>query len=318
MTHDSTKRQSLNRFGAAFFALLAITEVLQYGTQVILEKTNPAILEHPAFILVLSVVPVYFFALPVCVAILGKSGNNAPAEQKSLSFPRFLLATVISFGVSSIGNCIGNILTQLFSLVSGAPLTNPLIEIVTESNSALLFITTLIIAPIGEELIFRRLIVNHTRQYGEKFAVLLSGAMFAAFHTNIFQIPYAFLLGAVFAYIYIKTNKLRYTIILHAIINFFGGFLPSLVINFLYGFLQDMTNISVTDSILIIVVTMLELLYLLFLFGCGITVLILGIVKGKSIRLEGENEKVNVFKQPFIVLYFAACLVLTVVRMIIG
>ena len=164
MTHDGIKRQSLNRFGAAFFALLAITEVLQYGTQIVLEKIKSSIPEHPAFLLVLSVAPLYFIALPVCIAILGKPRADIEPVRTKMPISRFLLAIVISFGVMFAGNLIGNLLSYIFALASGTEITNPLVDVITDSSPLLMFLTTVIIAPIGEELIFRRLIINHTRQ----------------------------------------------------------------------------------------------------------------------------------------------------------
>ena len=53
--------------------------------------------------------------------------------------------------------------------------------------------------------------------------MILSGVLFGLSHGNFYQFFYAFGLGVVFAYVYINTGKLRYTIIFHAIINFLGS-----------------------------------------------------------------------------------------------
>ena len=70
---------------------------------------------------------------------------------------------------------------------------------------------------------FRKQLIDHTRKYGEKTAILLSGLAFGLFHMNLFQFFYAFLLGVMFGYIYMRTSKLRYSTAMHMIINFNGG-----------------------------------------------------------------------------------------------
>ena len=80
-----------------------------------------------------------------------------------------------------------------------------------------------ILGPIFEEWMFRKQLIDHTRKYGEKTAILLSGLAFGLFHMNLFQFFYAFLLGVMFGYIYMRTSKLRYSTAMHMIINFNGA-----------------------------------------------------------------------------------------------
>ena len=47
----------------------------------------------------------------------------------------------------------------------------------------------------------------------------MSGVMFGLFHGNLNQFVYAAALGAFFAFIYVRTGKIRYTMILHAMVN---------------------------------------------------------------------------------------------------
>ena len=75
-----------------------------------------------------------------------------------------------------------------------------------------------ILGPIFEEWMFRKQLIDHTRKYGEKTAILLSGLAFGLFHMNLFQFFYAFLLGVMFGYIYMRTSKLRYSTAMHMII----------------------------------------------------------------------------------------------------
>ena len=47
--------------------------------------------------------------------------------------------------------------------------------------------------------------------------------MFGLFHGNLNQFVYTFLVGAFWAFIYVKTGRLRYTIYLHMALNFMGS-----------------------------------------------------------------------------------------------
>ena len=86
-----------------------------------------------------------------------------------------------------------------------------------------------VLAPVFEELVFRKVIVDRVLPFGEWPAILFSGITFGLFHGNLTQFFYAALLGMVLAYVYIRTGNVLYTIGIHACINFLGGVLPLLV-----------------------------------------------------------------------------------------
>ena len=56
--------------------------------------------------------------------------------------------------------------------------------------------------------------------------------MFMLMHGNIIQYPYAFAVGAVCAWVYLQTGSIWTTILLHAAVNFVGGVLPLIGVNF--------------------------------------------------------------------------------------
>ena len=95
-------------------------------------------------------------------------------------------------------------------------------------------VAVVVLAPIFEELLFRKCIVDAVLPYGEGVTVLLSAITFGIAHGNFFQFFYAAGIGAVLSYAYIRTGKIRNTIILHAMFNFAGGAVPSILLR-LYG-----------------------------------------------------------------------------------
>lgn len=76
-----------------------------------------------------------------------------------------------------------------------------------------------IMAPVFEELIFRKMLVRHLRWAGDAFAIFSSAAAFAFVHGNLEQCFYAFFVGVIFATVYIYTGNIGVTIGLHAVVN---------------------------------------------------------------------------------------------------
>lgn len=123
------------------------------------------------------------------------------------------------FPIMYAGNLVGNILS---AVLSGGKAENGLIDIISTLNP-LSILVVVVIGPVFEELFFRKYIIDRTVKYGEKTAILFSGLCFGMFHMNLFQFFYAFGLGLIFGYIYVRTGKVIYSTIMHMIINFIGS-----------------------------------------------------------------------------------------------
>ncbi|MDO4467386.1 MAG: type II CAAX endopeptidase family protein [Bacillota bacterium] len=82
-----------------------------------------------------------------------------------------------------------------------------------------LIISTLVIAPIFEELIFRGLILRTLSKYSKTLAIVLSGVLFGMLHMNIEQAIPTMVIGMLFAYVSLKNNTLYLPIVLHFINN---------------------------------------------------------------------------------------------------
>lgn len=179
--------------------------------------------ENDAYIL-LSGGIMYLFAIPIGLLLLHFLPSTQPQKERLGS--QFFQWLLICFPIISAGALIGNLLSFLLSFGKAS---NP-----TDSLSGLSigvqFVCVVVLAPIFEELLFRRAIIRHSVRYGEKTAILFSATAFALFHGNLFQFFYAFGIGLLFGYIYVRTGKLIYTIFLHAIINFWGTIVAQFVI----------------------------------------------------------------------------------------
>ena len=82
---------------------------------------------------------------------------------------------------------------------------------------------SLFLAPIFEELFFRRILAHQfSKRYGFNNAILLSALLFALAHVFSGQSIYQpLLLGVLFAYFYLKTKNIYLVILIHSLSNLF-------------------------------------------------------------------------------------------------
>lgn len=181
--------------------------------------------------------PLYAAAFPVGIFLMRKLPASAP-EANKMRPQGFLKLFPMACFMMYAGNLAGNYLS---SFLSGGSASNALMNYAMD-NHPLKIVVMVILAPVLEEFIFRKKLIDCTRVYGEKTAVVLSALTFALFHTNLFQFFYAFALGWLFAYVYVRTGYLRYSVILHGIINFMGSVLAPALLGALD--LEALTNID--------------------------------------------------------------------------
>ena len=89
-------------------------------------------------------------------------------------------------------------------------------------DGGLVFLALFMIAvmpAIFEELIFRGIILESTKKLGTRQACLINGFLFSLFHCNPSQTGYTFVLGAVFAFVAIRTGSVIPTMIVHFLNN---------------------------------------------------------------------------------------------------
>lgn len=187
----------------------------------------------------MSVVPMYCFAMPVLMLMLskistyphngeytvkGKLGTGDEVRQKPrFGIKNFLLFFVASMGIVYIGSYIGDFVMTVISAVVGYDYSNMLGVMTDATPWWFTAIVTCIIAPFGEEFIFRKLLIDRTRRFGDVTAILVSAILFGVFHMNFYQFFYALFIGVILSYVYTLTGKLRYCIALHALVNFVGS-----------------------------------------------------------------------------------------------
>jgi membrane protease YdiL (CAAX protease family) len=122
-----------------------------------------------------------------------------------------------------IGSMIGNTLNASIGALLGHEIENATSDLIEKSPVWLIFLVTVILAPIIEELMFRKFMIDRLSRYGDKVAIIVSAVAFGLFHGNFYQFFYAALIGLVLGYMYCESGNVKHTILMHMIINFLGS-----------------------------------------------------------------------------------------------
>lgn len=89
---------------------------------------------------------------------------------------------------------------------------------------ALEFFVTVLLVPIGEELLFRGIIQGELgKAFSPRLTVALTTLLFAVFHLNLIQASYVLIAGFVLSYVYQLTRNILIPIALHMVFNFIGS-----------------------------------------------------------------------------------------------
>ena len=127
------------------------------------------------------------------------------------------------------------IITSMISIVfpSWLETYEELIETagITDDISLLMFIYSVILAPISEELIFRGVTLRIAqRAFPFWIANIIQAFFFGAFHMNMLQGCYTFILGLFLGYICHKGGSIYHVILFHFLFNLWGTTLANFLI----------------------------------------------------------------------------------------
>lgn len=165
----------------------------------------------------------YLIAFGVFLWMNRKAERQKP-DEGPVGFGKFMLWVLILFGINGIGSYIGSFVNGLVGKMVGVSAsTGAMVESLSMSSSVILRILVLgIAAPVVEEIVFRKVLIDRTVKYGEWAAILASAFMYALFQGSFSLFFYALVMGGFLAYLYIRTGKVWVVIALHMVMNFFN------------------------------------------------------------------------------------------------
>ncbi len=226
-------RRRFSRMGFALAAMILVGNLVSALIHALVSEFAPGIIETDWYMWTLSSVSLYLIAIPIMLLMAGRDKTAAAPEVHKLKFTHWTVLLLMCFGLMMVGNYVGNYLMMIVAGIKGEVVENTIATVVENSSWWINALVTVIVAPILEELVFRKLMIDRLGGFGEKTVMIFSALMFGLFHGNFYQFFYAFLLGMLFAYVYIRTGKIWYTIALHMVINFFGGVVAPAILRLL-------------------------------------------------------------------------------------
>lgn len=297
---ELTPKKQLYRVCLAAASMLIAVIAVNYLAEFLANVLKPSVLKADWYAWAVTALAVVGVGLPVLYLTLRNIPSIEHREVVKLRVTKFISIFFICVAAMYITNIFGVLVNLAISGIKGEDILNPALEAIKGSNFVLTFIYGVLIAPIAEELLFRKLLLDKLRRFGDVPAALLTGFAFGLFHMNLSQFFYATALGIIFAYVTLKTNTVRYSIMLHMMINFIGVSLTPFVVN--------QKNVAIAGLIGMWVLIALPL---------GIAFFIINL---KSIRIEKAVEpierKSDYIINPGSLLYITVCVVMMVLLII--
>ncbi len=226
------RRTHSRLFGALAIYIMAayiLTTAFVHGMSFFFKDAYAKLFSTTLGIYLFNAVIMYLICLPIFYLLVRKMETRKLWKRK-FSIKEFIEILAISQVLMSIGNYIGLFFNNIVGALLGKEITNTTSVLIESSSVWTMIIFSVILAPIAEEILMRKLLIDRLSKYGSGFALVVSSVAFGLFHGNFYQFFYAAFLGFVLGYLYIR-GGLKYSIFLHMIINFIGSVLSSLFID---------------------------------------------------------------------------------------
>ena len=321
---ERRQRKQFSHVGLAAAAFMLLTLAAQVVVMVLVELLNSLLGDFIDFYgfsgrMLMSSLPMYLVAFPAVAGLLQLVPKCGAPQKEQWGFWKFASFFVIAVGIGLAGNILGRLVGLL---QPSGPDSAELDQLIRNSSLWVNLLTTVIMAPVVEELFFRKLVMDRLLGYGQKAAIIMSGIMFGMAHGNFSQFFYAFGIGILWAYVYAKTGKVGYTIGFHMLFNLLGGVIAVELSKGAQGLAEGPWIIRQIESILGIdmgwLVTafssVMILAYFFFMLACLIAAIILIIMYRRQITFRPGQwplRKGRALKTAFLnagmIVYFVIC-----------
>ena len=239
------KRNALKTASRTHFALMVYlalaTAIISVIAAVLMIMYSPEkaaeILNDPYVTWTMQVVVMYIIAFPVYF-LLTRGLQKPLYEKRKLAPGEFTVSFFIGTAIMIFGSLISSLISMIITLNTGSVPDSSLDSVISGTPLWIIILVVVIIGPIFEELIFRKIMLDRLSVYGDRMAIVVSAVSFGLFHGNIEQLIYATGLGLLLGYLYTRTRNIKYPIFMHMLINFFGS-VPSLLLMERYAQLEE-------------------------------------------------------------------------------
>ena len=249
-----------------------------------------------------QVIVMYVIGFPVFYLMTRHLERRDTSVKENLKFFEFIKLVIGIVGVMFIGSLVSGFVTDIINARLGIEVEDTVSDLVNELNIWTVIIVFVIIGPIFEELIFRKIFIDTIGKYNIRLAIFISAASFSLFHGNITQAIYTFGGGLILSWVYAKTKNFIYPVLLHISLNFFGS-VPSLIASDSYDRLIQMTDeeiaMSTDPQVLqdLMILNGYNILIYGFIFFGGLIVLSMLLGGGFKLKKDENEVKIPFFKK---------------------
>ncbi len=219
----------------------------------------------------------YIFVYPIggsLAALIFYKTRNQAFCRPQMNAGWIIKYMIITWGLSLLMSIITNIILQLLKSLLHLNFSDISFDFGDGVGGFIVsFVSLCIFAPIFEEIIFRSAVYRHTEIMGQSFAVVFSAIVFALMHGNLEQLPYTFVMGLGFAYLFAKTRSLLIPMLLHFLTNTTTVIFTSIIGT------TDTDELSTLLSNRDFAAVIPTVLYSLVIYGIIIAAIVLGIIE---------------------------------------
>lgn len=205
-----------------FMIMIVMTTALATVLTIVSPNTNLLSENTPMFFLDIFISAFAAFIPSLFYFLFTGTSISDTIKVKYVKMNLLIPIIFIGLGVAMFANTVSNIVANNFSIfglknnIEFSQPTNNLFE------KVLYVISVSLVPALAEEFAFRGVVLGTLRKYGDAFAIISSAVLFGIMHGNITQIPFAFILGLLFALVDCKTNSIIPSIIIHFLNNFYA------------------------------------------------------------------------------------------------
>lgn len=236
------------------------------------------------YVFVLYLLPQVSYLTVTTIFVITQKIEFNLLDKTKIKISNYLFAVLMALGLFFVALLPNNYLQLLFAKL-GLTVSVTIPSFVSAGDYILGVLFICILPPIGEEIVFRKILCDSLEGVDSWKIILLSGAIFSLTHLNLAQTFYQFFIGMVLAYLYLKTKNITLPILIHMINN-------SLAL-----FITRITGESMWNNITVLIVS--------FALGALALVASLFFIKKNNPPLLNGNKKVSMITFIFLFVVLA-------------
>lgn len=230
---ESMAKKRFSKFSLAIFVYMVVSFVLIIAMQVAItfifdEAKAEEILGNYTVLMIANFVAMYVIAFPI-LYLMVRGMRSVRRTKTPMKISEFFQIFLVAEAFMYAGNLVGSYLNMFIGGIFGVEIDNGVAEMIENTPMWLIIAMVVLVGPVVEELIFRKLFFDKLGHYGDRLIIFVSAIAFGIFHGNFYQLFYAVLVGLVLGYVYARTSNILYPIALHVMLNFLGSVIPMLL-----------------------------------------------------------------------------------------